>query len=431
MSHSSPPHSGAGSDELVAIERPIAFDPARAASAARFVFDARDGAGGGEVVVAIGEAGRVEARGAGRWETVRRGAEALLARVRGDAAGAVRMVGGATFEPAGEIAFSLPRWTLFGDGPRGRAVLVAPARDIDPMTVEEELAGIARSASSPESRPSSLVTAISRDSGDALFEGRVRAALAAIERGEVQKIVVGRREKLMLDAPADADAAWARLRAGEPGTIRLLVRGRVGTLLAATPERLVVRRGGEVVADALAGTARRRAGNDEAARAALIGSEKDQREHAFVVRAVEEVLSSLGGVTRHDEAPSVRSLRAVHHLVTEVHATFANPPHALALAAALHPTPAVAGVPREAAMRLVAANEPDRGWFTGAAGWFDREGDGVFAVVLRAALLQGVEVELFAGTGIVAGSEPALELAETEAKLAAARSALGLGALDG
>jgi menaquinone-specific isochorismate synthase len=431
VSQSSPPRSGDPSGPLVAIERPIAFDPARAASVARFVFDARDGAGGGEVVVAIGEAARVEARGPGRWESVRRDAEQLLARVGGDAAGAVRMVGGAAFEADGEIAFSLPRWTLFGDGPRGRAVLVAPARDIDPMTVEEELAGIARAAASPESRPSGHVSAVSRDAGDALFEGRVRAALAAIAAGEAEKIVVGRRERLVLDAPADADAAWARLRAGEPGTIRLLVRGRAGTLMAATPERLLVRRGTEVVADALAGTVRRRAGDDEATRAALLGSEKDQREHAFVVRAIEAILSSMGGATRHDDAPTVRSLRALHHLVTEVHATFATPPHALLLAAALHPTPAVAGVPREAAMRFVAANEPDRGWFTGAAGWFDRAGEGVFAVVLRAALLHGLEVELFAGTGIVAGSEPAQELAETEAKLAAARSALGLGAVEG
>lgn len=421
-----------GGDQLVAVLRAIAFDPVRAASAARYVLDARDGAGGGDVVVAVGETARVEARGEGRWESIRAQADALLARIGGDAADAVRLVGGAAFEADGEIAFSLPRWTLFGEGPRARALLVAPADEIDPMTIEEELAGLARAASSPASRPTPHVSVLARDAGATSFVERVGAALAAIGRGDAEKIVVGRRERMVLDAPMDADAAWARLRAGEPGTIRLLVRGKVGTLLAATPERLVVRRGDEVVADALAGTVRRETVGDEAARAALLASEKDRREHDFVVREVEAALEGLGGVARHDDGPTVRSLRALHHLATEVQATFpaGRTPHVLALASALHPTPAVAGVPRDAALRFVAASEPARGWFTGAAGWFDRTGAGAFAVVLRAALLHGTEVELFAGVGVVAGSVPEQELAETETKLAAARSALGVGAGD-
>lgn len=419
-------------EPLVAVVCAIAFDPVRAASAARFVLDARDGAGGGDVVVAVGETARIEARGADRWGAIRAAADALFARIGGDAADAVRLVGGAAFEADGEIAFSLPRWTLYGEGPKARALLVAPADEIDPMTIEEELAGLNRAASQPASRPTPHVSVLSRDGGATSFVDRVGAALDAIGRGEAEKIVVGRRERLVLDAPMDADAAWARLRAGEPGTIRLLVRGKAGTLLAATPERLVVRRGDDVVADALAGTVRRDAGSDDVARAALLGSEKDRREHDFVVREVEAALEGLGGATRHDGAPTVRSLRALHHLATEVQATFAPgaTPHVLALAAALHPTPAVAGVPRDAALRFVAASEPARGWFTGAAGWFDRSGCGAFAVVLRATILHGTEVELFAGVGVVAGSQPDQELAETEAKLAAARSALGVGAED-
>lgn len=418
-------------EPLIAVLRPIAFDPVRAAPVARYVLDARDGAGGGEVVVAVGETARIEARGDGRWEAIRAAGEELLGRIGGDGASAARLVGGAAFEASGEIAFSLPRWTLFGDGRGARALLVAPASEIDPMTVEEEIAGLVRAADAPACHPAPYASVVRREGGADAFAERVQAALDAIGRGDAAKIVVGRRERLVLDAAIDPDAAWARLRAGEPGTIRLLVRGPAGTLLAATPERLVVRRGREVIADALAGTVARAAGSDDATRAALVASEKDRREHDFVVREVEGALAALGGATRHEPVPGVRSLRALHHLATEVHATFDPPAHVLSLAAALHPTPAVAGVPRDAALRFITTSEPERGWFTGAAGWFDREGDGAFAVVLRAAILQGAEVELFAGVGVVAGSQPAQELAETEAKLAAARSALGVGSGSG
>ncbi len=425
----------AAPDALLAVEIPIeVLDPdAVVALGAGFAFDARPGPGATASVFGIGEAARLELSGEDRWERVRERAAEIASSIGGPAASSVHFVGGAEFEPAGAAIFIVPRWTLIHDARGRRAILVARARELASPGILEEARAISTGAARRRVAGRALPTGVVADDGAEAFVARVRAALAAIERGDVEKLVVGRKVRVALDGPADPSTVWARIRASEPTAIGLLWRAGESSLVAASPERLVVRRGGEALADALAGTAPRRgapADEGEAERE-LLSSDKDLREHEVVVRAVERAFSEAGGSTSK-EGPVVRSLRTLHHLATEVRGRFAlesegsSAPHVLTLAAALHPTPAVAGAPTEAALRFLAQHEPDRGWFTGALGWFRADGDGAFAVVLRAARIERGVAELFAGTGIVRGSQPDRELEETEVKLAAARRALGL-----
>ncbi len=197
--------------------------------------------------------------------------------------------------------------------------------------------------------------------------------------------------------------------------------------LGASPERLCDKRGLSVASDALAGSAPRRDEGDARAAAALLESDKDRREHQVVVDAVRAALEPLATRIRVPAAPVVRTLRNVHHLWTPITATLARPLHVLDLVRALHPTPAVCGTPREAAIRWIAAHEPDpRGWYAGAVGWFDAEGDGAFNVAIRSGLLARREAWLYAGAGIVEGSDASLEYAETRLKQAPMLAALGL-----
>jgi isochorismate synthase len=213
-----------------------------------------------------------------------------------------------------------------------------------------------------------------------------------------------------------------------------------GTLVAATPERLVRRDGDVVACDALAGTISRRApdlGPDQlgsaahlvAARNALLASTKDRREHDLVVRAIADALRSVGAEVSMPDQPGLRELRHVLHLHTPIRAQLARPCHVLELAARLHPTPAVGGTPTRVACEWIASREPvARGWYASPVGWFDLDGNGELAVAIRSGVLAGHRVHLWAGAGIVAGSDPDRELAETDVKLRAMLGALGISA---
>jgi isochorismate synthase EntC len=159
---------------------------------------------------------------------------------------------------------------------------------------------------------------------------------------------------------------------------------------------------------------------------ALRASGKDRREHDLVVRAIADALAAAGADVALPAEPSVRELRHVLHLHTPIRATLREPRHVLELAARLHPTPAVGGTPTAEAVAWIAAREPTpRGWYAAPVGWFDLDGDGELAVAIRSGLLAGPRVHLWAGAGIVAGSDPDRELAETDVKLRAMLGALG------
>jgi menaquinone-specific isochorismate synthase len=216
-----------------------------------------------------------------------------------------------------------------------------------------------------------------------------------------------------------APAVLQRLRRTYPECFRFLFQPTADdAAFGAPPERLVSLSGREVRTEALAGSVDRGATPEEDAALAesLTDSEKIRHEQALVAEALREWLSPLGEVTVGDR--TVRKLTNIQHLETPIEATLAEDAHVLSVVEALHPTPAVGGLPRETALDFVRETEPfERGWYAAPVGWFDADGDGEFAVAIRSGVARGDDVRVFAGNGIVADSDPDDEWAEVQPKL--------------
>ena len=256
----------------------------------------------------------------------------------------------------------------------------------------------------------------------------VATAVERIGRGELAKVVLARDLLVSADVPLDPRRLLRRLAARFPDCWTFAVDG----LLGATPELLLRRNGRELSARVLAGTAPRGAGADDQRLAdALIGSAKDRAEHALavdsLVRALEPYCTRLDAPAE----PDLLTLANVRHLASDISGTQRSrgPRGAaglLELIGAVHPTAAVCGTPtRDAAAVIAELEGMDRGRYAGPVGWVDAHGDGEFGLALRCAELVGDDsARLFAGCGIVAGSDPAAELAETQSKFAAFQAAL-------
>ena len=269
---------------------------------------------------------------------------------------------------------------------------------------------------------------------EAAWGSAVSSLVARIEAGEVDKVVLARDLIADLDGPLDERYLLEQLHLDYPQCWTF----RVGGLIGATPELLVRREGAKVTSRVLAGTVDRHhtaqeGRSDEDAAAALLASDKDLNEHAYAVTSVAEALATHCTDLVVPSQPDVLRLANVQHLVTDVRARLADAAPALALAASLHPTAAVCGTPTERARSLIRSTEGmDRGRYAGPVGWFDMHGDGEFGIALRCGEVspQRDSVRIFAGCGIVAGSTPQAELAESAAKFAAMRSALSPRAED-
>lgn len=250
----------------------------------------------------------------------------------------------------------------------------------------------------------------------------VAAVVEAIRAGTVDKVVLALDLPGRAADPVDPRALLDRLVAGYPGCWAYAVDGLVG----ATPELLVARRGERVRSAPVAGTMPRAAGDaPDTGVAALLGSAKEAHEHALVVESVVERLAPYCTELTAPPAPTMLRLPTVVHLTSEVTGRLANPVSALRLAGALHPTAAVAGTPTDRALAVIRATESmDRGRYAGPVGWVDARGDGEWGIALRCAEITGSDVRLFAGCGIVAGSEPETEAAEWNAKISAVRALL-------
>jgi menaquinone-specific isochorismate synthase len=256
----------------------------------------------------------------------------------------------------------------------------------------------------------------------------VATAVERLGRGELAKVVLARDLLVSADVPLDPRRLLRRLAARFPDCWTFAVDG----LLGATPELLLRRSGRQLSARVLAGTAPRGAGADDQRLAdALIGSAKDRAEHAIavdsLVRALEPYCTRLDAPAE----PDLLTLANVRHLASDISGTQRSrgPRGAaglLELIGAVHPTAAVCGTPtRDAAAVIAELEGMDRGRYAGPIGWLDARGDGEFGLALRCAELVGDDTaRLFAGCGIVAGSDPTAELAETQAKFAAFQAAL-------
>jgi isochorismate synthase len=256
----------------------------------------------------------------------------------------------------------------------------------------------------------------------AAFRARVGTAVDAIARGDLQKVVLARAVRAEADAPIPVRRLLCALAVASPRTTRFLFARDGLAWLGATPEQLVRVDGERVEADAIAGTIS--GGPTPEADAvqvrALRESKKDQDEHAWVRDALRDILTPRVGGLEAPEAPAVRAAGAVHHLHTPFCGRRLEGSGLLQLAAALHPTPAVAGTPTPAALDWLRRHEPlVRGNYAGPVGWVGKDGSGDLAVALRCAQVQGTRVRAFAGAGVVAASDPDAELAETRLKLRA------------
>lgn len=251
----------------------------------------------------------------------------------------------------------------------------------------------------------------------------VEEATTRLARGDLAKVVLAREIVVEADAAFSQYGVLRRLRTAYPTAMRFALDGFIG----ASPELLVERHGEVVTAEPMAGTAARSSdpGVDEALRTGLLESHKDRSEHRYLVDMVRETLDPLCRELVVPSVPSVVSLANVHHLATPVRGTLRSATSVLDLVAQLHPTPAVGGRPTAAASSLIEELEDlDRGRYAGAIGWVDADGHGRFAVAIRCAQLEGTRARVYAGSGIVAQSDPRRELAETQAKLQAMLSAL-------
>jgi isochorismate synthase len=259
------------------------------------------------------------------------------------------------------------------------------------------------------------------------WDDSVRDLVGRIGRGEAEKVVLARRVVLQLDRAFDIEAVLDRLRAKFPDCTLFAVRRGEATFVGATPETLVSLTGREVRADCLAGTAQRGADDatDRVLAEALLADDKERREHALVVRGLTEALAPVCASMDVPSQPGLRRTATVQHLHTPFRGTTDRRRHVLELVARLHPTPATAGLPRATSMALIRQHEGfDRGWYAGPVGWLDANGDGEFCVALRSALVRDETALLYAGCGIVAGSDPEREFVEAGAKLQAMRGAL-------
>jgi isochorismate synthase len=247
----------------------------------------------------------------------------------------------------------------------------------------------------------------------------------------LRKVVLARTIDVEAGRKLDPRTLARRLRAVDPDAYTFAAPTASGVIVGASPELLVSRFGREVRSNPLAGSAARSGdpNEDRENGARLLASAKDHEEHAIVVDAIVETLRPFCRELSWDPEPVLLETANVWHLSTRFRGLLREPsPGALELVQALHPTPAIAGAPREAALAAIGELEPfDRGAYAGPVGWVDANGDGEWAIALRCAELRDDRATLFAGAGIVADSRPDAEVEETERKFRAFLDALRWG----
>ncbi len=331
-------------------------------------------------------------------------------------------LGALPFDPAEPGYLVVPAVVFGRDGDASWVTTVGYVGSADPPAGTLHPRGLdippSRAGSSPERF--SLTPTLSH----ADWQGIVAGALEEIDCGSFEKVVLARRVDIEADRDFVVTEVLERLRTLYPSCMLFKMEGFIG----ASPELLVRRRGREVDSHPLAGTVARSGdgADDERLVASMMGSAKTRQEHRVVVDAIAGALRPLCETLDVPGTPSVMSMRNVSHLASRITGRLAtDAPSVLGLAARIHPTPAVGGHPTDAAVRYLQKVEGfDRGRYAGPVGWIDSRGDGCFALGIRSAQVSGRRASIFAGNGIVAGSDPASELTETQLKLQALLSAL-------
>ncbi|MEL7060102.1 MAG: isochorismate synthase [Acidobacteriota bacterium] len=402
----------------------------------------------GPAMSGVGAVRRVELRGSSRLADFRIESERLFEELAVERHPEVdvfeaRLYGGLAFDVGAEIA---PPWTELGDGsfvlPRlmyrcdgdtgALALVVEPAALRDGAARRRQadlvLDVLDRLRDMPATtRPLEPLGEAHLAAPDVEeWQARVGAIRRAIAEGSIDKIVAARRVEVNLSRPLRPTEVLRRLNRGLRASTRFAFGRRDTAFVGVTPERLISKRGRNVWTEALAGSIASGDGGDTLVHAdELLHSGKDRHEQQLVVDSIVRRLEPWCDRLQVEER-RVRELRDVLHLHTPIRGRLRADRHVLDLVGALHPTPAVGGVPTDAALRWIREREPHhRGWYAGPIGWIDGRGDGELWVGLRSAVLDGARAWLWVGAGIVSDSDPQAELRETELKQEALLGALG------
>ncbi len=439
--------AGRGRRTLVSVTMPVqGVDPCAAVFASRLASDrwfCWEQPDRGFALAGLGVADEAASRGEGRFDDVaheclRTGRDAILDEPAGLPAGAGPVwVGGFAFDPEGGASstwsslppgsMSLPELSLCRSGEETfftLNALVGPGDDTAARSaaLAARLSGL-RADPLPllDPHPTSRTEIRSaRPPGE--FERAVDAASARIGAGEMSKVVLAREVVVTAAAAHEPAALFGALRAQFPACFCFCCGTPEAAFLGASPELLVRRSGASVSTVALAGSTRRSSDPavDDHLAEQLLRSDKDRREQRIVAARIVRTLRPHAVWVEGGSEPEIVKVANIQHLATPVIAQLAESHSAVELAGLLHPTPAVGGEPWPGAAAAIAELEQmDRGWYAGPVGWMDATEDGEFCVALRSALLRDREAHLYAGVGVVAGSDPAAELAETEVKLSA------------
>lgn len=377
----------------------------------------------GDALCGFGRALGFEVRGHGRFERAREAAEKLFDRVesRGVAEPArPRLFGGFSFHdsesdwrefPSG--FFFLPEVQLAKTG-RGCWVTVnavggdvgtvPPVRGPEDDTGDLEAPGVER-VKLCESRKS--------------WKRKVSSVLRRIESGELSKAVLAQSIHVEIEGGIDLPRIVVGMREANRGSTVFLFQPSEETgFFGATPEKLVELRGNSVETEALAGSAPRGkdTSEDEELSYRMERSEKERREHRLVVDYLVDRLDEFSDTLVRGDM-GVKRLSDIQHFYTPLAGEVHEGTHVLSLLGSLHPTPAVCGMPQKEASRVVREMEDfDRGWYAGPVGWMDERGDGSFGVAIRSGRVSDGGVQLFAGAGLVEGSDPDSEWEEVQLK---------------
>jgi menaquinone-specific isochorismate synthase len=394
-------------------------------------------------LAALGTGIEVTSRGPGRFRDVARECQALAREVlldqpTGLPAGAGPVwVGGFAFEDEGgassawsslaPASMALPELSLCRSG--GEAFLTLNAVISPDDEWETALGRLRARLSGLRSEPLPLLdphptrrVEIRSALPPEEFELSVAAATERIDASDLRKVVLAREVLVRAGAAHDPAALFGAIREQFSSCFCFCCGTPEAAFIGASPELLLRRSGASLSTVALAGSTRRSSDPavDDHLGEQLLRSDKDRREHAIVAERIARALRPHAVWVEAATEPEIVKVANIQHLATPIVAQLAEPRSAVALAGVLHPTPAVGGEPGPLAAEAIAELERmDRGWYAGPVGWMDATEDGEFCVALRSALLRDREAHLYAGVGIVAGSDPAAELAETEIKLGA------------
>jgi isochorismate synthase len=324
----------------------------------------------------------------------------------------------------------IPKWVYIRDGKNGVVLinrLMHPGEKASDLFTyfAERASTFAERIRTPEVRPTPGPGTITVKSDEETDRQRwiasVENVLQKIQSGKLEKMVLARMLRLHTNKPFDALAAANALREQFPNSATFLISfNGNGYFVGCSPETLASTWFDILRTEAVAGSIARgrTAGEDARNEQRLLQSAKDRYEHHLVLQQIVRQLQPLAKKLEYTHDPEIRKLVNVQHLVTPIQAVLKEAASVLSVVGRLHPTPAVCGTPTETALKEIAALESfDRGWYAAPVGWLCSTGRAEFSVAIRSALVRDNEALLFAGCGIVSGSDPLLEWEETRIKL--------------